>query len=387
MKKRFVLKAIPVFLLALLMICPLLTACQRHGGGDDTSGGTSGGTGTSSPDTTVVTLPDTESGKLLQTFIDAAYASGSGLTALDDNAKKLVAVWSEVASDAEAVMNSVYTQFASGDVSYERLASLLKSFMLIDAAQSTASSLLSKADSIRAGQTALEAFNAYVAAGKYMLASREAAQLAAGDNAARTAARAVMEAHADDFKAGITAAVTEYMVRYEIPKGKSYLSGLSGLGLDAHVASESERLEAYRVSQEDDLEKVTVSQTLENIYTHCMIAFPEINFASSRTYRKCGDDCLTYHESMYLLSSLYEKGYILIDANMLYDAETGKSVRTMMLPKGKKPLILTFDDVTYDSRKQGNGMVDKLIVDEDGYVCTYTKMKDGTEVISSISRS
>lgn len=383
MKKRSVLKAIPAFLLALLLICPLLTACRKNGGGDDnTSGGTSGGTGTNSPDTTVVTLPDTESGKLLQTFIDAAYASGSGLTALDDNAKKLVAVWSEVAADAEAVMNSVYTQFASGDVSYERLASLLRSFMLIDAAQSTASSLLSKADSIRAGQTALEAFNAYVAAGKYMQASREAARLASGDNAARTAARAVMEAHADDFKAGITAAVTEYMVRYEIPEGKSYLSGLSGLGLDAHVASEGDRLEKYRASQEDTLEKVMVSQTLENIYTHCMIAFPEINFASSKTYRKCGDDCLTYHEFMYLLNSLYEKGYILIDANMLYDAETGKSVRTMMLPQGKKPLILTFDDVTYDSRKQGNGMVDKLIVDEDGYVCTYTKMQDGTEVIS-----
>ena len=122
MKKRSVLKAIPAFLLALLLICPLLTACRNNGGGgDNTSGGTSGGTGTNSPDTTVVTLPDTESGKLLQTFIDAAYASGSGLTALDDNAKKLVAVWSEVAADADAVMNSVYTQFASGDVSYERI--------------------------------------------------------------------------------------------------------------------------------------------------------------------------------------------------------------------------------------------------------------------------
>ena len=66
----------------------------------------------------------------------------------------------------------------------------------------------------------------------------------------------------------------------------------------------------------------------------------------------------------------------------LFDAESGKAVKTLYLPKGKKPLILTFDDVTYDFRKQGSGMVDKLIVDEDGYVCTYTKMADGTEVIS-----
>lgn len=371
-------------LLALLLICPLFSGCVTRGpGGENSSGDTSGG------DTTVtgggsseVTLPDTEIGKLLQNFIDAAYASGSGLTSLDENGVKLAERWSEAAADADAVMKSVYSQYVSGTATYERLAALLKSFMLIDAARTSASQMLDLADAVREGKAAVEKFNSYVAAGKYMAASREAAKLAASDSAARTAAKAVIETRADDFKAGVTAAVTEYMVRYQIQDGKKYLEGMRGLGIDSHIDSEGERLEKYRVSQEDDLEKVTISTTLENIYTHCMIAFPEINFASDKTYRKCGDDCLTYHEFMYLLNSLYEKGYILIDANLLYDEETGKAVKSLMLPKGKKPLILTFDDVTYDSRKQGNGMVDKLIVDDDGYVCTYTKMSDGTEVIS-----
>lgn len=382
MKKRFVAAA--AALLAVLMICPLFAGCTGHGTGSDTSasGGTSGGSDTVPAGSSEITIPDTEAGKLLQSFIEAAYASGSGLVALDADGVKLSERWSEVAADAEAVMKSVYAQYASGAVTYERLTALLKSFLLIDAARATAGELLEGAEAIKAGKAALASFDAYVAAGKYMAASREAAKLAASDTVAREAAKAVIETRADDFKAGVTSAVTEYMVRYRIDEGKKYLSGLSGLGIDAHVASESERLERYRASQEDELEKVTVSETLENIYTHCMIAFPEINFASKNTYRKCGDDCLTYHEFMYLLNSLYEKGYILIDANMLFDEGSGKSVRSMMLPKGKKPLILTFDDVTYDSRKQGNGMVDKLIVDDDGYVCTYTKMKDGTEVIS-----
>lgn len=62
--------------------------------------------------------------------------------------------------------------------------------------------------------------------------------------------------------------------------------------------------------------------------------------------------------------------------------DDGGIVRTLMLPKGKKPLVFSFDDVTYDSRKRGTGMVDKLIVDEDGYVCTYTEKADGSTVVA-----
>lgn len=225
-------------------------------------------------------------------------------------------------------------------------------------------------------------FKEYFEKGKYMQASRVAAKSVLSDAEVRAQIKLVIDTNLESFKQGVSEAVTEYMVRYQISDGKTYLAGLYGIGIDEFVNDENARLEAYRVFQEDELETVVISETLENIYTHCMIAFPEINFASSSTYRKCGDDCLTYHEFTYLLNALYEKGYIIIDANMLYDPDTGKSVRKLQLPKGKKPLIFTFDDVTYDSRKQGNGMVDKLIVDEDGYVCTYTKMSDGTEVIS-----
>lgn len=373
-------------LLILLIFATCWVGCGVHGSGDNTTeypdSGNVGGDSQSSADSGDVTLPDTEVGRLLSDFIDAAYASGNGITVLDENGKKLAAAWSEAAADALNVMNGALAAYTSGSMSYDKATALFRSFMLIDGAKSDAEALLAKADAVAATAESIEAMGEYISRGKYMLASREAAALSIDNTDARVAAKAVVEAHIEDFKSGVSSAVTEYMVRYQISEGKNYLAGLYGLGIDDHVASEEARLEAYRASQEDDLEKVTVSQTLENIYTHCMIAFPEINFASSSTYRNCGDDCLTYHEFTYLLESLYEKGYILIDANSLYDAESGKSVKTMMLPRGKKPLILTFDDVTYDSRKQGRGMVDKIILDEDGYICTYTKMADGTEVIS-----
>lgn len=385
-KMKKTTKKIFSILLSLAMLMSLLVGCGVHGNGEDTTGDpgseTSGGGASSTTDDGRPVLPDTEVGHLLGAFVDAAYASGAGLTSLDENGKKLAAAWSEAAADAENVMNSALANYTSGSLSYEKAAALFRSFMLIDGARATAEALLQKTDAIAAAAESTKAMSDYISRGKYMQASREAAALPADSTEARSAAGAMIGSHIDDFKAGVSSAVTEYMVRYKIADGKSYLAGLRGLGIDDHIAAEEARLEAYRVSQEDDLEKVTVSQTLENIYTHCMIAFPEINFASASTYRNCGDDCLTYHEFTYLLNSLYEKGYILIDANSLYDAESGKAVKSMMLPRGKKPLILTFDDVTYDSRKQGRGMVDKIILDEDGYICTYTKMADGTEVIS-----
>ncbi len=218
--------------------------------------------------------------------------------------------------------------------------------------------------------------------GKFMQATKFIAKIALTDTKARAKAASLITSNSADFSAAVTEAVTEYMVRYQISEGMEYLDSLLGLSLDAHIRSEAERLEKYRVFQDVELETVSLSQTLENIYTHCLIAFPEINFKSKSTYRNCGDDCLTPDEFRYLLDRLYDLGYIIIDANLLYDEEKDSPNYTLELPKGKKPLVFTFDDVTYDSRKMGLGMVDKIIVDEDGNVCTYTKHKDGTEIVS-----
>lgn len=218
--------------------------------------------------------------------------------------------------------------------------------------------------------------------GKFMQATKFIAKIAQSDAENRAKAESLIEANSAEFSAAITEAVTEYMVRYRISEGEEYLNSLLGLSLDSHIRSEKERLEAYRVFQDVELETVSLSQTLENIYTHCLIAFPEINFRSKSTYRNCGDDCLTPDEFRYLLDRLYGLGYIIIDANLLYDEENDSPNYTLELPKGKKPLVFTFDDVTYDSRKMGLGMVDKIIVDEDGYVCSYTKHKNGAVVVS-----
>jgi len=122
--------------------------------------------------------------------------------------------------------------------------------------------------------------------------------------------------------------------------------------------------------------------TIYHIFFHALIAFPEISYKSGNS--PLDEDCITPTEFKRVLEQLYENGYALIDINETYKVLADGSVKTkaVSVPVGKKPLIISVDDMVYDSKKMGTGMVDKLILDENGKVATYTKHSDGSEVIS-----
>ncbi len=114
---------------------------------------------------------------------------------------------------------------------------------------------------------------------------------------------------------------------------------------------------------------------LEHLFTHCLIAHPEIAFAKGNSYGKHLDrDCLTPDEFRKILLSLYENDYALVDIRKTYRENDGYGERVAFeFPVDKKPLILSFDDVVYASKNQGKGMADKLIVTKNGKLAAYTK--------------
>lgn len=119
---------------------------------------------------------------------------------------------------------------------------------------------------------------------------------------------------------------------------------------------------------------VQVSERVEHLFTHCLIAHPEIAFAPKNEYGKHLDrDCLTPYEFRRILNFLYEGGYALVDINETF-RENGEVAERcpFEFPVGKRPLILSFDDVVYASKNKGKGMADKLIVTKDGTVAAYT---------------
>jgi len=131
---------------------------------------------------------------------------------------------------------------------------------------------------------------------------------------------------------------------------------------------------------------VEYNGTLYHIFYHCLIAFPDVAY-NGRAKGALDTDCVTVTEFKRCLDELYKNNYVLVDINSTFETvnENGKSIvkeKKLMLPEGKKPLIMSIDDMVYDPKKLDWGMVDKIIMDEKGNFETYTKLDSGEVVIS-----
>ncbi len=111
-----------------------------------------------------------------------------------------------------------------------------------------------------------------------------------------------------------------------------------------------------------------------HLFTHCLIANTQTAFAKDNPMRVHYDtDCLTTFEFKNILNELYKNDYILVKSNSVFDqSATPATKKKLFLPEGKKPVILSFDDVNYDQKKSGKGMVDKIALDNDDNLITYT---------------
>lgn len=90
-----------------------------------------------------------------------------------------------------------------------------------------------------------------------------------------------------------------------------------------------------------------------------------------------------------ILPQLYENGYVLVNFDQIYSVKTDKKGNTtlkkkkLMLPKGKKPLILSQDDVNFYQKTtiQWGGYGQKFVLDENGDVKVLYIDKDGNELV------
>ena len=111
---------------------------------------------------------------------------------------------------------------------------------------------------------------------------------------------------------------------------------------------------------------------VEHLFTHCLVvdskkAFNKNNFMA-KDYDK---DCLTTEEFKKILTSLYDNNYVLVNLNDCFEIKNGVTVKkSIKVEKGKKPLVLSVDDVNYDHRKMHLGMADKITVDSTGTLCS-----------------
>ena len=136
-----------------------------------------------------------------------------------------------------------------------------------------------------------------------------------------------------------------------------------------------------------DLKLVDYSGRVEHLFTHSLIAFPELAYPTDisdvdKVKNTYFIDCITVTEFKKIIQALYDDDYMLVNLNYIYEVGSDgipRLKKSFKFPEGKKPLVFSFDDTNYYSNKMGRGMIDKLIL-IDGKVGTYTKHADGTVV-------
>ena len=99
------------------------------------------------------------------------------------------------------------------------------------------------------------------------------------------------------------------------------------------------------------------------------------------------DYFVTVNEFKKMIDTMYRNNYVLIKMSDLFQEQmiNGKLTLTkkeLKLPKNKKPLVLSVDDINYYQYMKENGNAYKLLIDEDGEIATYSKDKTGAEIIS-----
>ena len=118
------------------------------------------------------------------------------------------------------------------------------------------------------------------------------------------------------------------------------------------------------------------NQVVEHLFFHPVIAYPEFAFTSPsipEDQKKGLDDYMvTVDEFNKILDELYQRDYILVNMCDVWNeytngaGESRMQRTTLMLPEGKKPLVLSFDDVNYYQYMLEEGFTSKLILGEDG---------------------
>ena len=100
---------------------------------------------------------------------------------------------------------------------------------------------------------------------------------------------------------------------------------------------------------------------VEHIFFHTLVIDPKLAFTADPLGRGFEDYFVTEGEFKSILSQLYANGWTLVD---IHSAVNG----TVMVPAGRKPLVLSEDDVNYYDYERGRGLGWRLALDAAGNV-------------------
>ena len=128
--------------------------------------------------------------------------------------------------------------------------------------------------------------------------------------------------------------------------------------------------------------------TVHHLFFHEAIAYPELAFPGKTDRFGLDNYMNTVHEFNMVLKSLYDRNYILVSMHDVWQEFINDSGRQrmqridpLMLPEGKIPIVLSFDDLTFHLEPY-NAFMHRYIIGGDGDVWAEGIDPNGNPIIT-----
>ena len=152
----------------------------------------------------------------------------------------------------------------------------------------------------------------------------------------------------------------------------------------APIAGEKS-VEAAAETPEPSAAMVYYEGNVLNIFFHPLVARPETAFRNREHREHFLEWYVTAGEYRKILYELYMDNFVLVDIYELFEVTHTDGVRKLsakkvLVPEGKKPMVLSIDDLSYYDFVRENASVSRLILDDRGGVAAWTDAPGGGEI-------
>ncbi len=131
------------------------------------------------------------------------------------------------------------------------------------------------------------------------------------------------------------------------------------------------------------LVEVDVSQ-VTHVFFHSLIMDTAKAFDGDNRSKGYNSVMTTKDEFLKILNEMYNRGFVLVRLHdMAYETtdENGQTVMkkgSIMLPEGKKPFVMSQDDVCYYEYMENDGFASRIVIGDNGKPTCEMKLEDGT---------
>lgn len=144
--------------------------------------------------------------------------------------------------------------------------------------------------------------------------------------------------------------------------------------------------EAGALRRKIELEKASLipadNYAIPHVFFHSLIADTSKAFDGDTREAGYNQVMTTVDEFRKILSQMHERGYVLVSLHDIAErnADGTMTEKQILLPEGKKPFVLSVDDVCYYEYMDGDGFASRIVIGEDGAPTCEMKTDDGSVI-------